>query len=185
RKLMRLGYVKPLKLGQHYGGLILSPIGEKCVSPSDHDLVLSHGIAVVDCSWAKLEETPFSRMRGKHLRLLPYLVATNSVNYGKPCQLSCAEAYAAALYIIGRKDLGDILLKKFKWGHSFYELNEQMLTAYTACKTVEDMLTIDAKFRSGEINYISTYNPTRDLPPSESSSSSSDEENGEKIEKLT
>ncbi|CAF0990691.1 unnamed protein product [Rotaria sordida] len=169
RKLVRHGFVKQLKLGSHFGGIILSPIGQQCVSPDDKQLILHSGIAVVDCSWAKLDETPFSRMKGKHLRLLPYLIATNNVNYGKPCQLSCVEAFAAALAIVGLQDFGSILLDKFKWGHAFYTLNGSLLDAYAKCDSAQAVIECDKRFRTGQDSFTNDYTPNRDMPPSESS----------------
>jgi ribosome biogenesis protein Tsr3 len=44
---------------------IRSPNGKRTVSPADRDIVATSGIGVIDCSWAKLEEIPFARMRGE------------------------------------------------------------------------------------------------------------------------
>jgi pre-rRNA-processing protein TSR3 len=124
-------------------------------------------------------------MKGKHLRLLPYLVATNNVNYGilslyvyiwfkifvlgKPCQLSCVEAFAAALSIVGLQDFGAILLDKFKWGHAFYTLNGTLLDAYAKCDSAQAILECDNRFRTGQEGFNNDYTPNRDMPPSESS----------------
>nr|XP_022314867.1 ribosome biogenesis protein TSR3 homolog isoform X2 [Crassostrea virginica] len=196
RKLGRLGYVKTLRLQQRFNGLILSPMGVKCVSRQDREVVADHGVAVIDCSWARLEDTPFSRMRGGHPRLLPYLVATNPINYGKPCTLSCVEAYAAAFYITGYKDLGEILLQKFKWGHSFYEVNQELLEKYARCKDSAEVVTAQKEYLEQlEVEHnkpkddltdidmdLEYCNPNRrvgELPPSDSEEEGSEEEENE------
>lgn len=116
------------------------------MNPTDRDIIRDYGCAVVDCSWARLDDTPFGRMRTPNPRLLPFLVAANPINYGKPCQLSCVEAIAATLIITGFPDEAKFYLGKFSWGHSFLELNDELLKKYSLCTSAEEIIATQEKF---------------------------------------
>ncbi|KAI8986448.1 hypothetical protein BDB01DRAFT_720617 [Pilobolus umbonatus] len=145
-KLARCDMLKVLKLSQRFRGIVASPIGEKVVSPSDRKIVEEYGAAVVDCSWARVDEVPFAKIKGSTDRLLPYLVATNPVNYGKPWKLNCAEALAAIFYITGFPEHGEALLEKFKWGHAFKKVNGGLLSRYAKCKDAAEVALVQNEY---------------------------------------
>lgn len=61
-KLVRQQVVSELRLGIPFPGVILSPNGKSCVSNDDKELIGVKGLAVVDCSWNKLDEVPFGAL---------------------------------------------------------------------------------------------------------------------------
>jgi len=145
KKLARFGLIKNLKIGARFRGIVLTPRGVDPIAPCDRGIIEESGLAVVECSWARLEEVPFGKIRSPHERLLPYFVATNPVNYGKPWKLNCVEALAAAFYIVGLDQPAEILLSKFGWGHSFWEVNSAFIAQYRTCKTAADIKAMQDK----------------------------------------
>ncbi|KAK4242853.1 hypothetical protein C8A03DRAFT_28852 [Achaetomium macrosporum] len=134
KRLMKLGLMRELHLGQRHSGVIITPNGKQTLSPADRPLLEQYGAAVVECSWARTKEVQWSKVGGKCERLLPYLVAANTVNYGKPWKLNCVEALAAAFAICGHHDWAVQVLAPFSYGSAFLEINASLLRRYAACE---------------------------------------------------
>ncbi|MDZ7700928.1 MAG: DUF367 family protein [Halobacteriales archaeon] len=108
-------------------GVVLNPHAEQALSPADR----TERLVALDCSWESAAEAQFS-VRGDH-RALPFLVAANPVNFGRPFRLTTVEALAAGLVILGERGQAEEILSKFRWGGTFLELNAEPLERYAAC----------------------------------------------------
>jgi len=124
--------------------IFLDPFALQALSPADD---ARNGIVVLDCSWEEVERVfpILQRLMMKH-RALPYLLAANAVNFGKPFKLSSVEAFAAALYILGEKEQAALILNKFKWGPVFLDLNREPLERYSEAKDSTEVVKIQADY---------------------------------------
>jgi rRNA small subunit aminocarboxypropyltransferase len=109
--------------------IVLNPFSEIAFSPADRKRVEDCGLVALDCSWEHAEKVMQKHVKGTS-RCLPILIAGNPVNFGRATKLTTAEALAAALYIAGFKQEAVELLSIFTWGHTFLELNQEMLDNY-------------------------------------------------------
>jgi pre-rRNA-processing protein TSR3 len=141
-RLARKGVFQRMPLQQSFRGIVLSPEATIAVSPADTAILEQAGMSLIDCSWARLQEIPLAqRMKsGVHARLLPFLVAANTVNYGRPFRLTCAEACAATLYICGKPHAAKAVLRDFSWGDEFFHLNQSVLDLYSSCTTAQQVV---------------------------------------------
>ncbi|UCG69993.1 MAG: DUF367 family protein [Thermoplasmata archaeon] len=148
RKLAKFGQAKVVKSLRQipYNAIILNPAAKKALSPEDLIYAEKQGIAVLDCSWEKAEELLFKfRKKGKS-RALPYLVAANPTNFGRPFKLSTVEAFAAALCILGHGKQAALVLDKFKWGPHFLEMNRIPLLEYSKAKNSAEVVKVQNEF---------------------------------------
>jgi pre-rRNA-processing protein TSR3 len=125
--------------------VILDPHSEIAFSPRDKEYIRKFGLVALDYSWKNFKNYSLTSHR-KKARCLPYLVAGNPINYGKPTKLSTVEAIAAALYILGLKEQAHSLLSKFKWGPTFIELNRERLEKYGEAENSKEIIELQKKF---------------------------------------
>lgn len=119
--------------------IVLNPFSKTLLTKNDAEI--ASAVCAVDCSWERADEVAkhqkvFSAGIG---RRLPAMLAANPTNYAKLGKMSSAEALAGALYILGEKKLAGDIMDKFKWGHTFLELNGNLLEDYSNAATQEQM----------------------------------------------
>lgn len=121
--------------------ILLDPFSEILLSKEDLDLAVNYGILAIDASWAKITSDLINKLRGTR-RVLPFLVAANPTNYGKPIRLSSVEALAAALVILGFEEHAKTILSKFNWGLHFLILNQELFQRYNQAENSSHMQAI-------------------------------------------
>ena len=144
KKLHKFGFAKIEKnirrVPKH--AILLNPFAEKSLSKEDVVTARKNGILAIDCSWKNAEKC-FEYLCKKNVsRALPFLVAANPVNYGKPFKLTTLEAFAAALYVLGERNYAKDILNIYKWGPHFLELNKQPLEDYRNAKSSKEIIQI-------------------------------------------
>ena len=137
-KLIKFGLAKKITKSKSKT-VLLHPYSEKTLF--NHEKSLFTSITGIDCSWT-LAEQVFQKDFVGISRKLPPLLAGNPVNYSKINKLTTVEAIAGAAFILGDELLSKNLLEKFNWGHTFLELNENLLHDYQKANTENEIIEI-------------------------------------------
>lgn len=124
--------------------ILLNPYSNSFLIPRDR--YISNSITAIDCSWNRAAEIFPHKVIGVS-RKLPPLFAGNPVNFSKIGKLTSAEALAGALYILGYESLSSKLMEKFKWGHTFLELNQNLLGDYSKLIDENEITRIVKEYR--------------------------------------
>ncbi len=146
KKLARFHLVRLIsarRLSHTSNAVLLDPTARTLLSRKDRSH--STGLVALDCSWDYCECLVTS-LPPSTQRRLPFLVAANPINYGRPYRLTTVEAFAAALCVYGEVQHAEQLLNKFKWGPTFLTLNRALLDAYAAAPSAREVLAIEREY---------------------------------------
>jgi len=142
--MLKFGVAKDISITQiPKGSVILSPFAEQALSPADRAYAMK-GLVVMDLTWTNINEFP--RPKGMNERALPYLIASNPVNWGRPMELNSAEAVVASLMILNEKEQALEIANRFGWGEEFMRLNGEMLDDYSNAKDSSEVVRIQNEY---------------------------------------
>ncbi|MFL6452956.1 MAG: DUF367 family protein [Nitrososphaeraceae archaeon] len=130
----------------HKNMLVLNPFAKVLLSRQDSKI--SSSVCAIDCSWSRADEVLKYRKLAFHGidRRLPLLLAANPTNYSKVGMLSTAEALSGSLYILGYRAMAAELMNKFKWGHTFLELNSKLLEEYANVEHLTQIADLEKSY---------------------------------------
>ena len=103
-----------------------------------------NGLVVMDLTWTNIDEFP--RLSRTQDRALPYLLAANPINWGRPMELNSAEAVLASLIILGQKEQADSFMGRFNWAPEFVRLNGELLDAYSRASDSTEVVRIQNEY---------------------------------------
>jgi pre-rRNA-processing protein TSR3 len=145
RRLVRVGEASEIPIGRPPASrvVLLDPHSDVPLSHADRARALAGGVLGVDCSWNRIGragrypvEIPWLE-RLPVRRRLPWLVAANPQHHGRLAELNTAEAFAAALFVLGEPGRARRLLDPFPGGGTFFDLNSAALDAYARAETAD------------------------------------------------
>ena len=145
KRMLKFGLAKEVKHLSSIpsGSIVLSPFAEKALSPDDLRYA-RHGLVVMDLTWTNIDEFP--RPKNTNDRALPYLLASNPINWGRPMELNSAEAVMASLMILGEREQAEEFMGRFNWAPEFVRLNGNLLDDYSKAKDSSEVVRIQNEY---------------------------------------
>lgn len=145
KRMVKFGLARNVSVNRiPAGAIVLSPFADTALSPADMRTAERNGLVVMDLTWTNIDDFP--KVRKGNERALPYLLASNPINWGRPMELNSAEAVFASLLILGHREQADAFLERFNWASEFLRLNGEMLDDYSKAKDSTDVVRIQNEY---------------------------------------